>query len=242
LIAGGPKVFPPHDLTCPHPAGCPVTAALPELPGVLLSAGKPMFRCYDVTRGYDEFNPGFGDSRFAPFDSVTAVSRVSALYLADNENGALLETVFHEVHQQSDRHIYEKDLRRHAIAHLLVPTELWLVDLRDDVLQLLGIRRDQVVASPSEHYPCTRQLARDLQTRSIDGRRVEGVLWHSRQAELLRRSGPSEVCVVFGDVYGDHRGSWTLTGPGARNLYEGPGRLLIDELANELAATVHPIG
>jgi len=233
--------FPPQDLTCPHPAGCPVLETLPEVPGVLLSAGKLQFRCYDVTRGYDEFNPGYGDSRFAPFDSLSAGSPVPALYLANNEIGALLETVFHEVHQQSDRHIYEKDLRQHAIAHLLIPTNLWLADLRDEALQRLGIRREQVVSTASEHYPCTRRLARELHGRSIDGRAVAGVLWHSRQAELLQRSGPSEVCVVFGDVYGNHRGDWTLTGPGARNLYEGPGRLLADELANELVATVHPI-
>jgi hypothetical protein len=232
--------LPPQDLICPDPAGCPVVTELPDVPAVWLAAGTPQYRVYATKRGYDEFNPGLGDTRFAPFDAVATGVRVPAMYTAGDQIGALLETVFHEVHHQADRHIYEKDLREHGLAHVLVPRRLWLADLRDAVLQDIGVGRDQLVSTPSEHYPCTRRVAHELHGRVIDGLPVAGLMWHSRQAELLDAAEPVEVCVLFGDATGTDRGSWELTGPGVRNLYEGPGRLLVDALANELGATVQP--
>ncbi len=230
--------FPPQDLRCPDPANCPVLATLPTLPRWELPAGSPQYRVYDTTWGYDEFNPGFGDTRFAPFDDSTG-RRIPAMYLADTEIAALLETVFHDVHQVSDRNIYEQDLRERALVHVQVPQRAWLVDLRDPALAAAGTQRDELVSTSAEHYPCTRRCAAQLHGRSIDGRAVQGLVWHSRQAEVLGRP-PEQVAVLFGDRYGTTRGSWTRIGPGARNLVEGPGRLLVDELANELDATVQP--
>lgn len=232
--------LPPQDLACPDPTDCPVITELPDVPGVWLEARTPQYRVYATKRGYDEFNPGFGDTRFAPFDTAATSDRVPAMYVAGDPIGALLETVFHEVHHQADRYIYERDLRERGLAHVLVPRRLWLADLRDPVLAHIGIGREQLVATPSEHYPCTRRVARELHGRVIDGRPIAGLTWHSRQAELLTPTGTAEVCVLFGDVAGTTRGSWELTGPGVRSLYEGPGRLLVDVLANELRATVHP--
>ena len=178
-----------------------------------------------------------GSTRFAPFEAVDSGGAVPTMYLASSEAAALLEVVFHEVHHRSSRYVYERDLRKRALAYLLVPRDLWLADLRDPELDRHGIRREQVVSSPAEHYPCTRRLARQLHAREIGGRRVDGMLWNSRQAELL--DGPEvEVCVVFGDGLDSGRGSWALTGPGVRNLFEGPGRLLVDAVAAELDAVV----
>lgn len=232
--------LPPQELTCPDPPGCPVVVELPDVPGMWLEARTAQYRVYPTMRGYDEFNPGFGDTRFAPFDTSTTSDRVPAMYLAGDPIGALLETVFHEVHQHADRHIYERDLRRHGLAHVLVPRRLWLADLRDPALADIGIGRAELVATSSEHYPCTRRVARELYGRIIDSRPIAGLMWHSRRAELLTPAVTAEVCVLFGDVSGTDRGAWQLTGPGVRNLYEGPGRLLVDVLANELRATVHP--
>ena len=227
------------DLSCPDPERCPVVPSLPALPGVTTAAGAAWYRCYRVELGYDECNPGVGSTRFAPFSDQGSGQPVPALYLAAHEAGALLETVFHEVHHMAARRIFERDLRHRALAYVLVPRELWLADLRDPVLATCGLQRDQVVSSPAEHYPCTRRLAQELHSRAIDGQAVQGVLWHSRHAELLGGEA-AEVCVVFGDRYGARRGSRTLTGPGARNLFEGPGRLLVDEIASDLDAVVVP--
>jgi hypothetical protein len=66
---------------------------------------------------------------------------------------------------------------------------------------------------------------------------LQGLLWHSRQAELA--GAPSaEVLVLFGSRYQSKRGSGQLVEPGIRNLYEGPGRLLVDEIADDIDAVI----
>ncbi len=118
-----------------------------------------MVRVYDATWGYDEHNPGFGDARFSPFDDPATTGRLPSMYLAATPTAALLETVFHDVHQLSGRVIYERDLRGKLLAHIQVPVAAVLGDLRDTELDRMGLARTQVVSGPAEHYPCTRRLA-----------------------------------------------------------------------------------
>ena len=151
-----------------------------------------------------------------------------------------METVFHEVHHSSSRIIYQRDLRGKLLAHLTLPTAARAGDLRDPELVRLRLSRDQVVSSPAEHYPCTRRLA--VAARAQDGS-LQGLTWHSRHAELAGQPaapGGTAVLVLFGDSFPSGRGSWPLTGPGIRNLDEGPGRLLIDQVAEDLDARVEP--
>jgi hypothetical protein len=195
-----------------------------------------MYRCYDGTWGYDEPNPGFGDARFSPFDSVVG-DRVPSMYLAETELGAMLETVFHDVHHRADRLVYEESLRKTLMAHVRTSAPIRLADLRDPALAALGIAREQVVSSGSEHYPCTRRLARRIHEVGADGQPVDGIIWNSRQAEL-HVAGPSDVLVVFADRFNPGRGSWPRVGPGSQNLFEGPGRLLAERIAHDVGATI----
>jgi hypothetical protein len=49
--------------------------------------------------------------------------------------------------------------------------------------------------------------------------------------------------VLFGNHrYSSKRGSWTRFGPGSQNLYEGPGRLLVDQISDELRALIETGG
>lgn len=231
--------FPPQDLACPDPPHCPVVSpvVLPApLPIVRVPQGTPLYRVYDSTWGYDEPNPGFGDTRFAPFDTLSG-TRVPVMYAGETDTAALLETVFHAVHQSAPRWIKESHLRKQLLVHLAVPADLHLVDLRDEVLTDAGIGRDQLVSTPSEHYPCTRLIAQHLHTVYVETGLAQGLVWHSRQAELARRP-PAVVLMVFSNAYGVARGGWQRIGPGTRNLLEGPGRLRVDEIATELDATI----
>ncbi len=202
----------------------------------VLAAGTPLYRVYDGTWGYDEHNPGYGDARFSPFDDTSDGHRVPSMYLAASPAAALLETVFHEVHQSSGRIIYERDLRGKLLAHLRLPTAARVGDLRDGELSRHHLTREQVVAGPAEHYPCTRRLARAARAQDDS---LQGLIWHSRRVELAGHPA-EDVLVLFGDSFPSGRGSWPLTGPGIRNLYEGPGRLLIDQIAEDLDALVYP--
>ena len=207
-----------------------------------MARGTALYRVYDGTWGYDEHNPGFGDARFSPFDDPEDGHRVPSMYLASTPTAALVETVFHEVHQSSSRIIYERDLRGKLLAHVRLAATARLGDLRDPELSRHRLSRSQVSSSPAEHYQCTRRLAVAArgQTRRAGGP-LQGLIWHSRQAELAGHP-PVEVVVLFGDSFPSGRGTWPLTGPGIRNLSEGPGRLLVDRIAEELDALVEPDG
>jgi hypothetical protein len=193
---------------------------------------------YDATWGYDEHNPGYGDARFSPIDDPVTGIRLPSTYLAATPTAALLETVFHDVHQVGGRVVYERDLRGKLLAHLRLPEVAVLGDLRDPELDRLGMSRPQVVSSAAEHYPCTRRLACAALEQPRRGRALTGLIWHSRQAELAD-STPVDVIVLFGGArYPSGRGSWPLFGLGASSLYDGPGRLLVDEIAENLSAVV----
>lgn len=230
--------FPAADLTCPDPAGCPVVDALPRLRTTSLRAGTTWYRVYNAAWGYDEHNPGYGDARFSPIDDPANSDRLPSMYLAATPAAALLETVFHDVHHDSGRIVYECNLRGMLLAHVRAPAVARLADLRDPELTRLGLRREQVVSSDTEHYPCTRRLAISALGRARRGRSIQGLIWHSRQAELAGHD-PVEVMVLYGGPrYSSTRGSWQLFGPGASSLFDGPGRLLVDEIAESLSAII----
>jgi hypothetical protein len=230
--------FPAADLTCPDPGGCPVAVTLPRLRTAFLRAGTTWYRVYNATWGYDEHNPGYGDARFSPIDDPADGGRLPSMYLAATPAAALLETVFHDVHHDSGRIVYERNLRGMLMAHVRAPAVAGLADLRDPELTRLGLRREQVVSSDAEHYPCTRRLAVAALAQAHRRRKVDGLIWHSRQAELAGHD-PVEVMVLYGGPrYSSTRGNWRLFGPGASSLFEGPGRLLVDEIAESLSAVI----
>lgn len=227
--------LPPQVLDCPDQPSCTVLQDPNGFTTVAYAPGVPLYRVYTSTWGYDEANPGFGDARFSPIDDPLTGVRLPSLYLAETEVAALLETVFHEVHHQIPRIIYERDLRGQLLAHVVTPRAVELIDLRDPALHRLSLQREQVASSAAEHYPCTRRLGVELLRLHPT---AHGLIWHSRQAEILGQPDVEVIVLFCGDRLETVRGDWPLRGPGNRNLYEGPGRLLIDELAEELDATV----
>lgn len=232
--------YPPQRLTCPAPSSCPVIKPgdLPStLPVVQFAESTIVYRVYNGTWGYDEPNPGFGNARFSPFDALEDGRRVPVLYAAETPSGALLETIFHNVYQSTARIIYEDDLRQQLLVHVRTPFPLSLVDLRNHVLRDAGIARDQLVSSPSEHYACTRLVAQRLHQMYVDQGVAQGLVWHSRQAELSG-TDPTVAMVVYTDSYGAGRGGWERIGPGSQNLLEGEGRLFVDAIATGLGATI----
>ena len=230
--------LPPQNIECPDPGGCPVADVLPRFRRVPLSEGTRLYRVYNGTWGYDEHNPGRGDARFSPIDDATTGKRLPSMYLAATRTAALLETVFHDVHHDSSRTIYERDLLGKLLVHVRVPAIATLGDLRDPELARLGLERSAIVSSPAEHYPCTRRLAIAALGQPHTKQPLQGLIWHSRQAELAG-TAPVEVLVLFGKpCYQSRRGSWKLLRPGISALYEGPGRLRVDQIAEQLRAVI----
>jgi hypothetical protein len=228
--------YPAQDIACPDPGNCVVAAALPTLKTVTLASGRTLYRVYSGTYGYDQHNPGFGDTRFAPIDDPTTGKRLPNMYLGETPTTVLLESVFHDVHDAGSKVIYDHQLVGILLAHMVVPDDATLGDLRDPALDDLGLTRSEVVSSPAEHYPCTRRLAIAALAQSHTPP-LQGLIWHSRQAELAS-APPQEVIVLFGERYQTTPGSWKRVPPGLQNLYEGPGRLLVDKIASDLFATI----
>ena len=228
----------PQDIVCPNPGACPVVATLPLLETVTIQPGRFLFRVYDGTWGYDEFNPGLkGDSRFAPIDDPLTGKRLPSMYLGETPTTVLLETVFHDVHQEGSGFVYEEHLHEKLLAHIQAPAGATLGDLRDPQLDELGLARSQIVSSSAEHYPCSRRLAIEALAQGQDPP-LQGLIWHSRQAELGGKPAEEVIVLFGGDRYPSERGTWQRFGPGSQNLYEGPGRLLIDKIADDLRAII----
>jgi hypothetical protein len=230
---------------CPDPAGCPVPSPsagkrVSDFRTTVLPADAEVCRSFQFKWGYDSFDPGLGDTRFAPLISA-ADEVIPTLYGGVDDVVALLETVYHDVHHDvPDRIIYEAIVRRWGLAFVRLPRDLVVVDLRDEALDELGMSRSQLITTTAEHYCCTREWARWLHGHRIGRTKAAGILWHSRQAELHAPTIRREVFVLWGDRAPSGPGKYPLTGPGVRNLTEGAGRVLLDQLAEDLDARIEP--
>jgi RES domain len=198
---------------CPWPE-CPVPdplgADFRHLHTASLDTGRA---CYTSSWGRhwpSLFNgSGRGDSRFSPLSVAGKV--VPVLYAAWSQTAALLETVFHDIHQSAaPRLITRMDLAGRNLVEFTLPGRVVLYDLRDEALPLLSVQRHQLVSTTAAHYPCTREWAEVLHARKGLGRaRPAGLLWNSRVAELAKSGSvlladllpgrAEEVFLLFGD-------------------------------------------
>lgn len=195
----------------------------------------------------------FGNGRFSPL-AETNDGYPSVLYLARTMTVSLLETAFHDVHAGTPHRIsVPLDLAPRGSIELRTPTQLTLIDLRDDALDQLGLSRSQLVATTPAHYACTRQWAARLLTRKVGKAMPVGLMWRSRVAELaghdhqlfgdLLSGDTAEVAMVIGSP---HRSVPTdpdgWHDPSLRHyptLHDGEGRALVDHIATTyLDATV----
>lgn len=199
--------------------------------------GFEWHRVHWSTWGYDEPNPGHGDTRFAPFEGPSG-RRIPTMYMAESVEAALLESVFHDVDENSHR-VYESSLRGRLLASVTNPKTLLLADLTDDILDRESIPRASVSSSPAEHYPCTRKLARHIYGTTIDGEPPMGIIWDSRQVEL-HHQGTSKVMIVFTNRYDMGRGGWPLTGHGSQSLTPFDASRVLRDVATRIGATISP--
>ena len=238
---------------CLDPAGCPVPAPddldLRRLRLVRLPAGATLHTSYVRGHWPALFNPsGLGNGRFSPL--VVDGTVIPTMYAAATQTVALLEASFHDVHATGTRIISESlNLARRGIVALTAPAPLSLVDLTDDGLERVGLVRAQLVATTPEHYPCTRRWAVSLHARRIGPVVPVGMLWQSRVADLARADSllfgdllpvASAVCVLFGDRVPTDPVAWQPGDPHYDDLSSGDGRLLAEQIAEQLGAVIVP--
>lgn len=244
---------------CLNPANCPVPDPtdidLRRLRIIRLDEGHNFHAAYHRVHWPGLFNPSeAGNARFSPLeiDPLKVNTKVvPTLYGAESQTVALLETTFHDVHASGHRIISEPlHLAPRGLVTLTTPLPLPLVDLSDEGLERLYLGRGQLVACSPEHYACTREWATSLHDRHIGPVRPAGLLWQSRVAELAQYDSPlledllpfaDRVFVLFGDRLPTDPLAWGPGDPHYGDLTAGEGRLLAEQIAEQLGALIVPI-
>jgi hypothetical protein len=154
-------------------------------------AGRPLVRCHSVRFGATEFNPGIGKGRFHPFEDLSGKGIVPILYAADDLDGSLSESIFHNVPVTGPgKRVGRFALEEMVVSTLVCERDLSLVQLFGFGLRRLGVTRLELIETGAEDYGETAAWARSLHASS---EAVDGLVWVSRQNDASR------ALVLFGD-------------------------------------------
>jgi len=147
-------------------------------------------RCHDSRFGSTEFNPGFGRGRFHPFQDEHG-GAVPTLYGASSLEGALSESIFHQVPVRGPVRAIRRSTLRPMLVSVLAPgRDLRLVQLHDLGLRRLEVSRAELIDCEAAEYPQTAAWAARLHAWS---REVDGLVWVSRLHDT------AFALVLFGD-------------------------------------------
>ncbi len=154
-----------------------------------------MVRVHNSQFGATEFNPGFGDGRFHPIaphgDDDGRPTKIPTLYTASTHDGALSETVFHDVPIRGPgRYVMKEILLAQMFSTVAPRRDLQLAQLYGFGLGRLGVTRRELIDTPASRYPQTREWARALHAAREN---IDGLIWVSRQHD------ESKALVLFGD-------------------------------------------
>ena len=181
-------------MTCPDPQTCPVDQSRPRYPTSTVVGESTVW--YNVSRHPGVLNgSGRGDSRFSPLrrDDGRVIPHV---YLAQNHLGALLESALHDT-WGAQNSVQRSDLEGLSLRAVACRSPIRVVDLRDVQLGRYGMTRGQIVATPSEHYACTRDWAARRCRLNIGGHVTVGFMWNSRQAEIASDHAEAALRVLL---------------------------------------------
>lgn len=189
-------------------------------------SGERIVRCHDSRFGATEFNPGLGRGRFHPFRTATG-SAVPTLYGASSLNGALSETVFHDVPLRGPvRVVLRPLLKPMQVSTVVAVRELTLAQLHGYGLRRLEVSRAELLESDAARYGETVRWAQALHACR---ERVDGLVWVSRQYDT------AFALVLFGDRV--VRKDLEVAEP-PLPLYVGPGFDGLQEAAEQAGITV----
>ena len=161
------------------------------------AAGRVIHVVHDTAFAPESFNPGVDGAgrlrkptRFAPIQDAKG-QVVSYLYGGSTLDGAIFETVFHDVPIDApDKYVDLDDFAQRGHGELVPSRELKLVDLTSEGLHRLKVPKEELIASPSRDYPATARWAQALYQQFSD---VDGLLRMSRQRDR------DHALVLFGD-------------------------------------------
>jgi hypothetical protein len=123
--------------------------------------GRLLVRCHNARFESASFNPGMGSGRFHPFDDAEG-NVVPILYAAEHPDGALAETVFHDVPVRGPaKRIRRSSLKPLVLSALSCSRDLNLAQLFGFGLRRLGVTRPELIeASKGSTHGLPPGLAR----------------------------------------------------------------------------------
>ena len=167
----------------------PLPPAVFDNAPLIATWAQRIIRVHHSQFGATEFNPGRGTGgRFDPLRDRNG-RIVPTLYGAGTLDGALSETIFHDVPLRGERRIAISTLMPLQASTLQPVRPLRLVDLRGFGLGRLGLSRRQLIDSDADQYPATRAWAAVLYDRVPES---DGMIWVARHHDL------SEAVILFG--------------------------------------------
>jgi RES domain len=149
---------------------------LPDPLESIWHAGDPIIRCHRIIIGATEFNTSSVSRRFRPVKSQGVV--VPTLYGADLVQGALSETVFHDVPVRGrGRRIQRKALLPMMRSTVIPTRDLRLFQLHGAGLRRLRVTHSELIESSARQYDRTAAWGQALYDHADD----DGLVWRSRQ-------------------------------------------------------------
>ena len=188
------------------------------------SAGTSLYRVHPDRHPPDAFNPGtHGDhGRFHPLRNASG-RLVPTLYAADSIDGALSETVLHNVFAGDV--ILRSRLEGHCLTRIELTRDILVADLSGYGLRRLGLTRGRLLDCGPSHYAATARWAEAIH-RSRDS--LHGMVWVSRQFDT------ATALLAFGDRLREHEFQCGASEP----LDGGRGYRLVQDAAAAAAITV----
>lgn len=192
--------------------------------------GEPIIRVFNPAHPPNGFNPGAGGvsvrGRFH-FFADPAGSAVPVLYGSNAEDGAIAETIFHDVPVHGTiRSVPESRLDEAAIVTLVAERDLVLIELHGFGLRRLRVQPADLTGTDPAEYPSTVPWAKALHAAFPH---IDGLVWMSKQFNSAK------ALVLFGDRV--RPAELTITN-GPTSLRVGAGRTLVDRAANHAGIVV----
>jgi len=162
-----------------------------------LPVGAVLWRVHADTRAGDDFNPGFGSTRFAPIGPVR--KRVPTAYAAEGFEAAVYETVFHDLDPAEPFKTYPlSKLAEMRCSQVRVVSPLALRSFLTPDLMKLGLARHQLIDTTAREFPDTRRWSAALYRKDTS---TQGMVWESRPY-------PSSLSMM---LFGDRVASGSLS-------------------------------
>jgi hypothetical protein len=151
---------------------------------------RDMHRVHESAYLPATFNPSAkGNARFSPIrDSDGNI--IPTMYAATSLQGALMETIFHDVpYRKGLKTVFKTRLADKFYSTVRFHAEFQFIDLNKVALRRMGMKPEHLITTTKAHYPETRLWAEALY---IHFPSAQGLLWTSRQDDR------SLAVVLFG--------------------------------------------